>query len=178
NVNNTKLAEYSLPTAIVENIIQSAGENGVYYVSPANDEERLALIKDRNYMTNMMKNERPKEVGLNEWLERKAAIEEDLEWKKGLPKQKYAKIYTFHSNRKEMEAWILQLDEMKQSQNFTTSSSTKNNIEVMVEGVNKATGIEVLLTHYQINPRETMAIGDSNNDIPMMKFIEYPVAMK
>ncbi len=48
----------------------------------------------------------------------------------------------------------------------------------MVAGVNKATGIKALLELYNIAPEDTMAIGDSNNDLPMMRYIGYPVAMK
>lgn len=77
-----------------------------------------------------------------------------------------------------MKAWIEQLEELKQQEAFTTSSSSHHNVEVMVNGVNKATGVAALLKYYQINPEEVMAIGDSNNDLPMMAYVGYPVAMK
>ncbi len=176
-VNGEKLLEHSLSTELVDKVVQSARSNQIYYEVHPNDGERLSLKEDQVYIESMISGEKPDEVGINEWLERQAAIEREIRWHDSLPDQKYAKIFCFSKDHKKMKAWIEELEKMKKETNFTTSSSSHHNVEVMVEGVNKATGIETLLKHYQINPQDTMAIGDSNNDIPMMKYVGYPVAM-
>ncbi|WP_058308858.1 Cof-type HAD-IIB family hydrolase [Gracilibacillus massiliensis] len=173
-----KLLEHTLSTGLVDSVIQSARENKIYYEAHPNDGERLALKQDQPYMSHLISGVKPEEVEISEWLERQAAIKDDILWTENLPKQKYAKMYCFHSDYQTMKAWIRILEEMKKQKDFTTSSSSAHNVEVMVENVNKSTGIQALLDHYQINPKETMAIGDSNNDIPMMKYVGYPVAMK
>ena len=43
--------------------------------------------------------------------------------------------------------------------------------------VNKATAMEALLSHLGINPSECMAIGDNENDAPMLAMVGYPIAM-
>lgn len=177
-VNGRKISEYHLPFDLAEKVVYAASENEIYYEAHPNDGERLALSKDENFMKSMFAGEKPEEVGINEWMERKASINRDLEWKKNLPGQKYAKVFFFHTSAEKIDNWKLQLEEMKEGQNFTTASSSKHSVEVMVEGVSKATGIDILLKHYQLSTSKTMAIGDSNNDIPMMKFVGYPVAMK
>jgi hydroxymethylpyrimidine pyrophosphatase-like HAD family hydrolase len=48
----------------------------------------------------------------------------------------------------------------------------------MVANVNKATGIQQMLKHFDLSESETMAIGDSDNDLPMFRFVRYAVAMK
>jgi hydroxymethylpyrimidine pyrophosphatase-like HAD family hydrolase len=44
--------------------------------------------------------------------------------------------------------------------------------------VNKATGIQQMLKHFDLSETETMAIGDSDNDLPMLRLVNYSVAMK
>lgn len=61
---------------------------------------------------------------------------------------------------------------------FTTSSSTEHNVELMAANVNKATGIKQMLQHFSLSGGETLAIGDSDNDLPMLQFVSYAVAMK
>ncbi|SHM68166.1 Cof-type HAD-IIB family hydrolase [Gracilibacillus kekensis] len=177
-VDGEKLLEHTLSIELVDRVIQSARENNIYYEAHPNDGERLALKQDQPFMSQMISGVKPDEVAISEWLERQAAIKDEILWTDNLPTQKYAKMYCFHNERHTMKAWIKKLEEMKKETDFTTSSSSAHNVEVMVENVNKSTGIQALLNHYQINPKETMAIGDSNNDIPMMKYVGYPVAMK
>ncbi len=177
-VEEKKLVEHSLSTDLVQNVILSAREHGIYYEVHPNDGQRLSLKQDQSYMKDMIEKDKPEEVGINEWLEREAAIAEDIAWVEKIPEQKYAKIYCFSTEHKQMDAWIQELERMKKEEDFTTSSSSYHNVEVMVAGVNKATGIKALLELYNIAPEDTMAIGDSNNDLPMMRYIGYPVAMK
>lgn len=44
-------------------------------------------------------------------------------------------------------------------------------------GVNKATGLEVALKYLSIGPEETVAIGDSETDIPLFKLCGYSIAL-
>ncbi|MDX8045140.1 HAD family hydrolase [Gracilibacillus sp. S3-1-1] len=173
-----KLLEHSLSTTLVEKVIQSAREHNIYYEAHPNDGDRLSLLEDKPYMEKMISGNKPDQVGINEWLEREDAINHDIKWYEQLPEQKYAKMYCFSSEQTEMKNWIECLEELKKETDFTTSSSSHHNVEVMVSGVNKATGIKALLNHYGISPEQTMAMGDSNNDIPMMKYVGYPVGMR
>ena len=52
-----------------------------------------------------------------------------------------------------------------------------NFIEIMPPGVTKATGIDLVLKEYGITPEQLMCCGDSRNDLAMMQYAGYPVAM-
>jgi Cof subfamily protein (haloacid dehalogenase superfamily) len=49
--------------------------------------------------------------------------------------------------------------------------------ELMLAGVNKATGIDVLLAHVGVDRTDTIAIGDSYNDLEMLEHVAVGVAM-
>jgi len=52
-----------------------------------------------------------------------------------------------------------------------------NSGEMMLPGVNKATGIALLLEHLGIDRADTIAIGDSYNDLEMLEHVAIGVAM-
>ena len=49
--------------------------------------------------------------------------------------------------------------------------------DVVPEGSNKAVGIQHLLAHYGIDPKEAIAFGDGGNDIEMLRYVGIGVAM-
>lgn len=49
--------------------------------------------------------------------------------------------------------------------------------EMMLPGVHKATGIEVVLAHLGIDHADTIAIGDSYNDLEMLQHVAVGIAM-
>lgn len=52
-----------------------------------------------------------------------------------------------------------------------------NFMELAPIGYNKATGIEKLITHLGIDKKHTYAFGDSSNDLEMLEYVEYGIAM-
>ena len=44
-------------------------------------------------------------------------------------------------------------------------------------GYSKATGIQFVLNHYQIALENSYSFGDSNNDLPMLNYTHYSIAM-
>ncbi|WP_066188417.1 Cof-type HAD-IIB family hydrolase [Gracilibacillus timonensis] len=177
-ISKEKVAEYELDRAIVEDVIELAREDQIYYEVHPNDHHRWTLQEDYAFMKQMIDRDKPEEVGIHEWLDREAAMAGDINWPETYPPYKVAKLYCFTNEQEKMQAWIQRLQQLKQTADFTTSSSSPHNVEVMAEGINKATGVQVLLEHYQISPEHTLAMGDSNNDIPMMHYVGHPVAMK
>jgi Cof subfamily protein (haloacid dehalogenase superfamily) len=49
--------------------------------------------------------------------------------------------------------------------------------ELMIPGVHKATGIEILLAHLGIDRADTIAIGDNYNDLEMLAHVAVGIAM-
>ena len=60
---------------------------------------------------------------------------------------------------------------------LTVSDSLAENIEITAPGVSKARGLETLAGLLSIPLSETMAIGDSGNDLDMLKAAGFSVAM-
>lgn len=50
-------------------------------------------------------------------------------------------------------------------------------VELVPIGYTKATGIQYLLEHLQIDRKDSYAFGDSMNDIEMLDYVEYGIAM-
>jgi Cof subfamily protein (haloacid dehalogenase superfamily) len=50
-------------------------------------------------------------------------------------------------------------------------------VEGTAAGVDKGQGVLHLLRHLQIDPKRVMAIGDNENDIPMLKAVGFAIAM-
>lgn len=57
------------------------------------------------------------------------------------------------------------------------SSSAANNIEITQQGVNKATAIAMTLQHLGLTPNHAIAFGDGDNDIEMLRYVKYGIAM-
>lgn len=55
--------------------------------------------------------------------------------------------------------------------------SSNHLLEIMAQGVTKATGIESMLKHYGISKEDTVAFGDNFNDREMLQYVGLSVAM-
>ncbi len=54
---------------------------------------------------------------------------------------------------------------------------TEDFIDIIPRGVNKAIGIDKMVEYFDIDISETMAFGDGDNDIDMLKHVGYGIAM-
>lgn len=177
-VKDKAIFEHSLPLELVEKVIEKAREHKVYYELFPYGADRIALQQDRIFMEDEVKDPKPESVGLNEWLSRQEAIKEAIDWKSQIEGNKFSKFYFFARTKENINQWKDELEKIKQDIDFTTSISSAHNVEVMVANVNKATGIKEMLHYFDLSDVETLAVGDSNNDLPMFQFVDYAVAMK
>lgn len=60
---------------------------------------------------------------------------------------------------------------------FEVVSSSSDNFEVTNKGVTKGNAVKILADYYGINREEVICIGDSENDLSMLKFAGLGVAM-
>lgn len=66
---------------------------------------------------------------------------------------------------------------MQGSTDFHMIFSSERNMEFTKPGLNKGNALKQLAERLTITPEEIMAIGDSNNDIPMLTYAGYSYAM-
>lgn len=98
------------------------------------------------------RNEMPVEIEANEWLKFGFDIKDD----------KVRQII---------------MEELEKKEVFEISNSSPTNIEVNALGVNKAQGIKRICERLDIEITNVMAVGDSLNDIAMIKEAGFGVAM-
>lgn len=177
-VDNEILFEHSLSVHLVRTVIEKARASKVYYELFPYGASRFTLNQDREYVEEKIRDPKPEDVGINEWLSRKQAIKEEIAWCEDIVGNKFSKFYFFARTKEEINSWKEELDLLKAEMDFSTASSTAYNVELMVANVNKATGIQAMLERFNLTAEETMAIGDSNNDIQMLQLVKYPVAMQ
>lgn len=67
--------------------------------------------------------------------------------------------------------------ELAKCEGLETVSSSKNNFEVMCEGVSKGRAVEMLAAYYKIPREAVICVGDSENDMSMIQFAGLGVAM-
>lgn len=87
-------------------------------------------------------------------------------------------VYKFifiDNNRDKLNKLREKLDKLG---NINTTSSWINNIEAMGLNVSKGEALKVLCKKLNIEPEEVIAIGDSENDLSMLKFAGLGVAME
>lgn len=177
-VGEEQISGHELPGDLVEELVSKSREWGIYYEVHPNDGGRIALKKDRAFMTEIATEPKPEMVHDNEWLSRQEAVQSKIKWAEKLQTENAAKIYFFSRDEQAMKQWKAELEQMKERIAFTTASSTHHNVEVTVDGVSKATGVAQLLDRFGLQSEEIMAIGDGENDLPLFQFAGRCVAMK
>ncbi|MCM2981861.1 Cof-type HAD-IIB family hydrolase [Niallia circulans] len=170
--------QHTLPLELVETIIKKARENKVYYELFPYGDSRMTLSQDKEYVIKEIREPKPESVGINEWLSRKEAISRKIAWKDTIEGKEFSKFYFFARTKEHINQWKQVLEDLRKEIDFTASTSSAHNVEVMVANVNKATGIKEMLERFNLSAEETMGIGDSDNDIQMLQFVSMPVAMQ
>ncbi|MBK4716980.1 MULTISPECIES: Cof-type HAD-IIB family hydrolase [Tenebrionibacter/Tenebrionicola group] len=51
-------------------------------------------------------------------------------------------------------------------------------VDLIIPGAHKASGLQRLLDRWAISPQECVAVGDSSNDVEMLRLVGYPFAME
>lgn len=177
-IGKEQIVEHALSTELVEELVAKAGAEEIFYEVHPNEGTRMALLKDKDYMVKQGLIPKPGTVDENEWLSRQDAVEDKIRWSEQLDIKSVAKIYFFSNEMNTIRKWKAELGKVKQYNAFTTASSTHHNVEVTVEGITKATGVQLLLKHFQLAPEEILAVGDGENDLPLFKLAGHCVAMK
>lgn len=177
-IGKEQIVENALSTELVEELVAKAGAEEIFYEVHPNEGTRMALLKDKDYMVKQGLKPKPETVDENEWLSRQDAVEDKIRWSEQMDIKSVAKIYFFSNEMNTIRKWKSELGKIKQYNAFTTASSTHHNVEVTVEGITKATGVQLLLKHFQLAPEEILAVGDGENDLPLFKLAGHCVAMK
>ena len=89
-----------------------------------------------------------------------------------LPQPKFMKLITYDGENCRREEFIARV-----SRWFTCIDRGDTMLELVLKGCSKAGGMEELLAHLGIPKQDTLAIGDSTNDLPMFSVAARGVCM-
>ena len=87
------------------------------------------------------------------------------------------KISIFSKNREAAHAMLAALPEHLYGFLYENRDIDVLNGEISIRGINKATGMNHILAYYQIPLADTIAIGDSLNDLEMLNHAQLGIAM-
>ncbi|MBB6453785.1 hypothetical protein HNQ94_002236 [Salirhabdus euzebyi] len=176
-VKDEPLSQYALPPQLVEELVEKAEARGIFYEVHPNEGSRFALNQDKALLLSQISDPKPETVEENEWISRKREIDE-IVWVDQLETNSIAKIYFFSKSKESIIKWKEEFEKMKRNIDFNYFSSSVHNVEVTVSNISKATGVQTLLDKFHLSKEDVMAIGDSENDLPLFEFAAYSVAMK
>lgn len=173
-----KLVQHAIEPEVTREAVRRAREMGMYYELHRLRADRYALAADEAMLEAAVDGERPDSLLENEWNARKDAVANEIVWLDELVLDDIIKVYFFSKDQGELAKWMDVLDDLKERFSFSTSSSSAHNVEIMVAGVDKGTGVELLLEAYGIDGGDMLAVGDAENDLPMFQVAGMAVAME
>lgn len=172
------LQQHHVPHSLVKQVTREARKANIYYEIHPHTAARYALIHDKGYMEQEISGAKPSSVEDNEWRSRIFAMKKEIAWAESIQNNDAVmKLYFFSKEKQRMIQWKETLEKMRESSPFAAFSSSEHNVEIMAAGVSKATGLRVLLDSCQINSTELLAVGDSENDLPMFQLAGHAAAM-
>jgi len=175
---DSTLLEAPIKFSQVEKIISVAREHGMYYEVHPFLEERMAYREDLLIFRKLFYNEYNFSTSKH-WLNFfRTAFETKVRWVDTLPNIPIAKLLFFHTDKNKIKDFRKKLKQLKEDNNFSISSSSEHNVEIVNEHVTKATGLKQFLKKFQLTPDELIVFGDSENDLPMFNLAKHAVAMK
>lgn len=92
-------------------------------------------------------------------------------------KDSIVKFVMFDEDSEKIKAVRKTIDNEK-GDRLETTSSFHNNIEILNKGVNKGNGLKILGEYLGVDRSEMVAIGDSENDVEMVEYAGFGVAME
>ncbi|EKU45706.1 HAD family hydrolase [Staphylococcus massiliensis] len=168
--------QHGLNLKQVQKIVDLAQSHDIYYeVFPFND-NRMILNDDKDFVTQLFNQDKPEGVGESEWQSRLYALIHQVNWVDTLPDTTFSKLYMFTPQLDQIDKFrdvIAQQEDL----NISISNSSPHNVETMLNGIDKGTGIQTMIKKLNIDQSETLVIGDSDNDRAMFEFGHYTVAM-
>ncbi|MFC4025160.1 HAD family hydrolase [Oceanobacillus longus] len=176
---NTKaIVQHTLQAELLKDVVSRAREKNLYYEIHPKDGIRFAKAEDRAYLEAEVNKTRPDTLLNNEYKARQDAIRENINWVENLTFENIVKVYFFSMNPESIDDWKNTLYQIKKQTDFSLSSSSLHNVEIMVSNVSKATALNMLLQEYDISNENLMVVGDGENDLPMFELAAYSVAMQ
>ncbi|MCD8188668.1 MAG: Cof-type HAD-IIB family hydrolase [Clostridiales bacterium] len=97
----------------------------------------------------------------------------DIYWYCQAQEWTFEKICLYHTSPEDRADTLLAVEGLP----LTTALAEETSLEISAHGVDKGVGLEVLCRHLGLPLEETIVVGDSFNDLPILKKAGLPVAV-
>ncbi|WP_411842681.1 Cof-type HAD-IIB family hydrolase [Salinicoccus sp. HZC-1] len=177
-VEGRQIQSTSFSPDTVERIIDEARRREIYYEVHTLENSSRTHLQDKGYTVRDFNLEKPDSLKTFEINFTESSLNNDTQWVDELPYEDVVKMFFFSIDSKKIGNWYDFLASNQESSDYALYTTSVHNAELMKKGKDKATGIEVLLEHYDLDFSEVHAIGDSMNDLPMFARAGKSTAMK
>ncbi|MFC3418893.1 HAD-IIB family hydrolase [Salinicoccus hispanicus] len=162
----------------VKRMVEEARSKEIYYEIHTLEHSSRTLLQDRTYIFEDLSEEQPETMMNAEYTYAKDTLESTTQWVVDLSFEHVVKMFFFSTNMNKIRNWYDYLENHQDSTIYALYTTSRHNAEIMLNGRDKANGMEVLLDHYDISFRDVHAIGDSMNDLPLFEKAGRSTAMK
>lgn len=156
--NNNKLFEYVLPKLHIKELVESMRENNFVPIVEGNDNiyfDIEEITEEFGYIYEIFNREISNNILPIDFNNIRAS--------------KVSGRFTSHSDWERLSSRL--------NNKYTLVNHNNNLLEAIPIEYSKAEGIKLLLKHLNIDEAETYAFGDSFNDLEMLNYVDYGIAM-
>ena len=84
--------------------------------------------------------------------------------------------FLISGHKHKIDRWAAMLHDQYDQNHFVVKTSSEE-VEICPQNVNKGIALEYLIKYLKLKPKQVIAIGDMDNDLPMMKLAGLSIAM-
>lgn len=177
-IDDQLVSEKTFDKETVIEILEHARENEIYYETFTAQTPAHTLKADKEYSLRDFSLDTPETLKPYEEILMNETAESNIQWVDSIDYSQILKVFFISKDLKKIDRWHDYLENRKDDLGCALYKTSRHNCEVMQAGEDKATGLKVLLDHYNIDFKDVHAFGDSMNDLSMFDACGKSTAMK
>lgn len=177
-IDDELVAAQTFSDDVVHKLLAKAREHEIYYETYTATGSGRTLLEDREYSVRDLSADAPRTMLEFENILLKETLQDEEQWVDSLKTGQIIKVFFISKDLAKIDRWYAYLESVQVEMAFALYKTSRHNCEVMLAGHDKATGLKILLNHYDLSFEDVHAIGDSMNDLPMFKVCGHVTAMK
>ncbi|TVT27284.1 HAD-IIB family hydrolase [Salinicoccus cyprini] len=168
----------SFEPEFVARMVEEARSKEIYYEIHTLEHSSRTLLQDQAYVFEDLGQDQPETMMNAEYRYAEETLQSTTQWVEKLTFEHVVKMFFFSTDMKKIRDWYDYLDNHQDKSIYALYTTSRHNAELMLNGRDKANGLEILLDHYDISFEDVHAIGDSMNDLPLFERAGRSTAMK
>jgi Cof subfamily protein (haloacid dehalogenase superfamily) len=163
---------------VVMDILSDARAQEIYYETFTAVNPAKTLKQDKDYSLRDFALSTPATLKPYEEIYMEETIHSTSQWVDTINYNNVIKVFFISKDLNKIDHWHDYLEKNKERLGYELYKTSRHNCEIMLAGKDKATGLEIILNHYDIDFQDVHAFGDSMNDLAMFNVCGKSTAMK